>query len=214
MKAAIIGANGKLGSCITKQALDQGWDVVGFINQGTLDNEKVTVVEKSLFDLTKEDLKGIDAVFSAFGGGFHADPVINEQAYEKYAALIKETGIRFITIAGAGSLYTDASHTMREFEMPGYPEVLAKISMNIFKGQQYLKQSGAEGWTAVCPSRKFDFEGPFSNAYQISAKEEVGFNQDGNSYVTYNDLAAAMIKIAETGEYQNQVVTIISDHGE
>ena len=44
--------------------------------------------------------------------------------------------------------------------------------------------------------------------YKVGINEEIIFNEDGNSYVTYEDLAAAMLDIAEKDLYNNKVVTI------
>jgi Putative NADH-flavin reductase len=214
MKIAVIGANGRLGSRIIDQALSRNWLVTGFIIDDKIGDPRVHWGKKSLFDLTTEDIHDQDVVISAFGGGFHADPLINRQAYNKYTSLIKDTGKRFIMIAGAGSLYTDRTHTKHEYEMPGYNPVLAKISENIHEGIEDLKKSNVSGWTAVCPSRKFDPNGTLTKNYKISDCEEIVFNDDGNSYVTYDDLAMAMLDIAETGKYKNEVITVLSTHGE
>ena len=66
MKLAIICANGKAGQLITKEALERGHDVTAFVRGENRSAAKKAVV-KDLFELTKEDLSGYDAVIDAFG---------------------------------------------------------------------------------------------------------------------------------------------------
>lgn len=67
MKLAIICANGKAGQLITKkEALERGHDVTAFVRGENRSAAKKAVL-KDLFELTKEDLSGYDAVIDAFG---------------------------------------------------------------------------------------------------------------------------------------------------
>ena len=66
MKIAIIGANGKSGVNLVNEALKQGYDVTAIIRNKEYKNESVKVVYKDIFELTKADLAGFDAIISAF----------------------------------------------------------------------------------------------------------------------------------------------------
>ena len=66
MKIAIIGANGKSGANLVNEALKQGHDVTAIVRNKEYKNESVKVVYKDIFELTKADLAGFDAVISAF----------------------------------------------------------------------------------------------------------------------------------------------------
>ena len=208
MKLVVIGANGNLGSRVVKQALNRGHEVKSIGYMCKTQCEGTEVIDKNLFDLTEEDLGEASVIISAFGGGFKADPVINKDAYYKYIELLNGTDKKIIAIAGAGSLYTDSTHSMREYEVPGYSATLSGISKNIRLGVDKIKERSDLNWTVVCPSRKFDLEGPHTNNYMVGTNEEIIFNEDGESYVTYEDLATAMLDIAEKDLYNNQVVTI------
>lgn len=208
MKLVVIGANGNLGSRVVKQALNRGHEVKSIVYMCNTESLGTEVIDKNLFDLTQADLDETEVIISAFGGGFKANPVINKEAYEKYIELLEGTDKKIIAIAGAGSLYTDSTHAMREYEVPGYSPKLSAISQNIKLGVDKIKERNDLKWTVVCPSRKFDLEGPYTNNYKVGINEEIIFNEDGNSYVTYEDLAAAMLDIAEKDLYNNKVVTI------
>jgi len=68
MKIGIIGASGKAGRMILKEAVERGHDVTAIVrNASKVQNEQVPVVEKSIFDLTSKDLKPYEVVVNAFG---------------------------------------------------------------------------------------------------------------------------------------------------
>ena len=210
MKAAIIGANGNLGTRVTKQALDRGFEVKGFIYDGETPDERAEIVKKSLFDVTKEDIADCDVMISAYGSGFKADPALNHKAYLKYIELNAGTDRHVIAIGGAGSLFTDEAHTTYCYETPEHPDFLREISKNIKLGIDELKKRSDVNWTAVCPSSFFDPEGPLTGNYEIGTEGHLIFNAAGESRVTYNDLAKAMVDIAENNTYNQMQITVLT----
>lgn len=133
MKIGIIGATGKAGSLILKEAVERGHDVTAIVRDASkLTNKSVNVIEKNILDLTTEDVKQFDVVVNAFGA-----PLGEEQAHvDAGHALIealKGTDTRAIIVGGAGSLYVDENKTMKVIEMQ-MPIIL--INYNII---QYLK---------------------------------------------------------------------------
>lgn len=208
MKIAVIGASGNLGGRVARQALERGHEVVAIQRREMKPDERVELLRKSLFDLKKDDVADMDVIISAFGGGFKADPSINKDAFMKYIELTDGTDKHLIAIAGAGSLYTDSSHNTYEYESEGHPEFLREISRNIKLGIDELQQTERMNWTVVCPSRNFDPEGPFTGEYLVGTEGEVIYNEEGNSYVTYDDLAKAMIDIAEQSSYRRMKITV------
>ena len=61
-----MGTNGKSGANLVNEALKQGYDVTAIVRNKEYKNEGVKVVYKDIFELTKADLAGFDAVISAF----------------------------------------------------------------------------------------------------------------------------------------------------
>lgn len=208
MKIAVIGASGNLGGRVARQALERGYEVTAIQRSEAVSDERTGLMRKSLFDLTRDDLMDMDVVISTFGSGFKADPSINKDAFMKYIEPFDGTDKHLIAIAGAGSLYTDKSHSMYEYETPGHPEFLKGISMNIKLGIDELHKTEHMNWTVVCPSRNFDPEGPFTGDYLVGTDGEIIYNEESNSYVTYDDLAKAMIDIAEQNSYQRMKITV------
>ena len=149
MKIGVIGANGNLGSRVTRQALERGIAVKGFIHSRNVEDERVEVVKKSLFDIAKEDIEDCDVMISAYGSGFDADPTLNHKAFLKYIELNQGTKRHLIAIGGAGSLFTDSAHTTYCYETPEHPDFLREISKNIKQGIDELKKTTDVNWTVV-----------------------------------------------------------------
>lgn len=210
MKIAVIGANGNLGSRVTRQALERGYEVKGFIYAGDVEDKRVEVIKKSLFDVTKEDIADCNAVISAYGSGFDADPTLNHKAFLKYIELNQGTKRHLIAIGGAGSLFTDSAHTTYCYETPEHPDFLREISKNIKQGIDELKKTTDVNWTVVCPSLFFDSEGALTGNYDIGTEEQVIFNEAGESRVTYEDLAMAMLDVAEADSYNQKQITVLT----
>ncbi len=213
MKIGVIGANGNLGLCIIKQAVDLKMDIKAFVRKGVCKDTRVESVEKNLFDMKKEDIQDLDVLISAFGSGFNVDPSINKDAFIQYIELLENTKTKFIVIAGAGSLYTDATHALYEYEAENHPSKLKEISKNIRLGIDELEKNRSFSWTIVCPSRTFDLKGSYSGEYVVGTSGEIIYNEDHQSYVTYQDLAKAMLDIAINDLYPHQLVTIASKKG-
>ena len=66
MKIALVAANGRVAGKVIEEAISRGFDVTAF---GRRENNTKAqdYVQKDLFDLTADDLKGFDAVVDAFG---------------------------------------------------------------------------------------------------------------------------------------------------
>lgn len=210
MKIGVIGANGNLGSRVTRQALERGIAVKGFIHSRNVEDERVEVVKKSLFDIAKEDIEDCDVMISAYGSGFDADPTLNHKAFLKYIELNQGTKRHLIAIGGAGSLFTDSAHTTYCYETPEHPDFLREISKNIKQGIDELKKTTDVNWTVVCPSLFFDSEGALTGNYEIGTEEQVIFNEAGESRVTYEDLAMAMLDVAEADSYNQKQITVLT----
>ncbi len=103
MKLAVIGANGKAGKLIVKEAVNRGLDVTAVVRG---DNTTVAqeVLEKDLFDLTAADLKGFDVVIDAFGAWTEETLPQHSTSLKHLCDILSGTDTRLIVVGGAGSL--------------------------------------------------------------------------------------------------------------
>lgn len=213
MKFGVIAAAGNLGGRIVTEALDRNHEVTAFVHKTPCKDTRAQSVQKSLFDLEKEDIVNFDVLFSAYGSGFEADPTINRQALNKLAELVRGTDTRLISIAGSGCLFADGSKTVRVYELPEHPSFLKDISENTSLGVKDVMDMTEVHYTFVSPGLCFDAEGPRSCDYLTDTGMTVTTNEDGSSYTTYNDLAAAMVDFAEQETFDRHFVTVLSRKG-
>lgn len=103
MKIAVICANGKEGQLITKEAVSRGFDVTAVV-RGENNSEAPKAIIKDLFDLTREDLSGFDAVVDACGAWTPKTVDTIPNAVKKLCELLNGTAARLLVVGGAGSL--------------------------------------------------------------------------------------------------------------
>ena len=107
MNIGVIGASGKSGTLIVEELLARNYSVTGIVrNQYKLKHKDIAIIEKDLFELTNEDLEGIDVLVHAFAT-WGEDLPVQENAITHVLKCVKDTTIRLIVVGGAGSLYVD-----------------------------------------------------------------------------------------------------------
>ena len=213
MKIGVIGAGGRLGGKITATALDRGEEVTAIIRSTPCRDERAVSLKKSLFDLTREDTAGFNALISAYGSGFNADPDINHRAITHLADITRNTGIHLILIGGAGCLFAGEAEEKYVYEDPHHPPFLKGISKSLAEGYAALVKETAVDYTFVCPALTLDGDGIWTGDYLTGTDRQVLFNEDGNSYVSYDDLAGAMVDFAQNRQFKRQLVTVVSRKG-
>lgn len=215
MRVVVVGASGNLGSRVVRQAVERGWDVAAVVRDAQTAASKVDgraeLAEADLFAMVPEQLSGADALVSCFGSGF-ANPELNETACEKYLELGRACGVRVVAVTGSGCLYADASRAELVCEQEGYSKRLAPISRYSALGLRRLDEADDVDWRLVTPGLVFDPDGPLSDAdrVRLDCSRVVCRDEEGESYSTYEDVARAMLDIAESGGYSRQLVSVLS----
>ncbi|WP_379971018.1 NAD(P)-dependent oxidoreductase [Ectobacillus sp. sgz5001026] len=210
MKIAIIGANGKAGNRILTEAVERGHQVTAIVRDASkLADKSVPVIEKSIFDLTTDDVKQFDVVVNAFGA-----PVGEEQAHvDAGHALIeagKGTNTKVIVVGGAGSLYVDAEKTLKVLDTPDFPAMFKPTATGQGRNLQELQESTGITWTFVSPSAFFDPEGKRTGSYQ-AGKDHLLVNAKGESYISYADFAIAIVDEIENPKHVNERFTVVGE---
>lgn len=99
------------------------------------------------------------------------------------------------------------------YEDPHHPPFLKGISKSLAEGYTALAKETAVEYTFVCPPLTLDEGGPRTGDYLTGTDRRVLFNEDGNSYVSYDDLAGAMVDFAQKGQFRKMLVTVVSRKG-
>ncbi|MDQ0429782.1 putative NADH-flavin reductase [Planomicrobium stackebrandtii] len=212
MKIGIIGATGKAGNLVLKEALKRGHEVTAIVrNSQKVGNPDIPVLEKDIFSLTSEDLSPFDAVVNAFG----VPPEKAGQHIEAGRLLIdvlkQAPKTRLIVVGGAGSLFVDEARTTRLAETPEFSEAFKSIANGQAQNLADLEASEGVQWTFLSPAAFFDPEGRRTGRYQ---KGDDGFivNSKGKSYISYADYAIALVDEIESGEHKNRRFTVVSEN--
>lgn len=212
MKIGIIGATGKAGSFIMKEALLRGHDVTAIVRDASkLGEKRASVMEKDLFDLTTGDLREFDVIVNAFG----VPPEKAEQHMEAGKALIEALkgapGTRLIVVGGAGSLFVDEAKTTRLIETPEFPDAFKAIAAGQSQNLADLEATDGIKWTFLSPAAFFDPDGSRTGRYQIG-EDSILFNSKNKSYVSYPDYAIALLDEIEHPRHLNKRFTVVSEN--
>lgn len=211
MKIGVIGATGKAGSLIAKEAIERGHEVTAIVrNASKLTAPKTAVLEKDVFQLTAEDLKAFDVVVNAFGAAPGSEHLHVEAGRVLIEALKAVPSTRLIVVGGAGSLFIDEAKTTRVMETPDFPKEYLATAQNQGKNLEDLQQSTGIQWTFISPSAFFDPQGKRTGAYQ-KGKDHLLVNAKGQSYVSYADFAIAVLDEIENPQHRNERFTVSSE---
>lgn len=210
MNIAIIGASGKAGSWIMKEASKRGHQVTAIVRDASkIDDKQVAIVEKDVMELTPEDVTKFDVVINAFGA-----PLGEEQPHVDAGRVLIDalTGsrTRLIVVGGAGSLYVDETKSIRVIDTPEFPEMFKPTANGQARNLQELKETNDLNWTFISPSAVFDPDGKRTGSYQ-AGKDQLLVNSKGESYISYADYAIAVLDEVEKPAHLNQRFTVVGE---
>ena len=109
MKIAVIGANGKSGTLVVREAIERGHEVTAIMRSEHPTQAQHTLI-KDVFALTRNDLLGFDAVVDAFGAWTPENLHLHKDHLIHLADALSGTQTRLLVIGSAGSLYPRLDH--------------------------------------------------------------------------------------------------------
>lgn len=210
MKIGIVGATGKAGSLILKEAAERGHEVTAVVrNASKLNNDKVKVIEKDVHATVREDFKGLDVVVNAFGAPL-GEKDAHVEAGRALINVLSGTDIRLIVVGGAGSLYVDDSKTMKVIDTPNFPDMFKPTAGGQSENLEDLEAADNLLWTFISPSAEFDAEGKRTGKYELG-NDILLVNKAGESYISYADFAIAVVDEAENADYVKARFTVTAE---
>ena len=208
MKIGVIGANGNAGSRIVKEGLERGLEVVAIV-RGENKSQASKVLQKDLFDLTKEDIKDFDVLVDGFAAWRDEDLPLHTKSLEHLTSILEGTKTRFVIVGGAGCIYLDESHRLQLVDTPDFPKEYYPLAKAMAEGLAFLRTSKYTDWTYVSPAADFDAEGERRGSYQL-AGEIFSVNEKGESYISYEDYAIGIIDEVIAGKYIGKRISFFS----
>jgi len=209
MKIGIIGATGKAGQAIYREAEKRNHDVTAIVRSSEkareLFGDNVKMIKKDVFTLNQADLSGFDYIVDAF-----ASP----KAYEHLdlaGKLIRmfreneETTLFFIL--GAASLNDDNGKRYLDTILANYagqPWIATPLQQA--HEYDYLQWIDNVKWTAISPQETFNV-GPATG--YVMGEESIMKNSEGKSTVTTGNVAKAVVDEIESPTHLNKRFTVV-----
>lgn len=212
-KVVLIGASGFVGSAILNEALNREFHVTAVVRHPEkikIENENLTVkkADVSSLDEVCEVCKGADAVISAFNPGWD-NPDIYDETIKVYLTIIdgvKKAGVnRFLMVGGAGSLFI--APDLRLVDSGEVPEKLlpgVRALSDFYL--KFLKKEKEIDWVFFSPAADMS-SGARTGRYRLG-KDDMIVDMVGNSHISVQDYAAAMIDELERPAHHQERFTI------
>ena len=207
MRIAVVAANGRVTNKVIEEAVNRGFEVTAF---GRKENntKAQTYVQKDLFDLTVEDLKGFDAVVDAFGAWTEDTLPQHSTSLNHLCDILSGTDTRLLVVGGAGSLYVNPEHTTCVSDGTDFPDAFKPLAAAMAKALGELRERKDVKWTYISPAGDFQADGSRDGAY-ILGGEELVLNDRGESIISYADYAIAMVDEIESGNHIQQRISVV-----
>jgi len=212
-KIVLIGASGFVGSAILKEALDRGHKVIAVVRHP----EKIKAVHKnlvvkqgdvSLSDTVTDVCKSADAVISAYNPGWQ-NPEIAEKTTKVYRSIldgVRQAGVkRFLVVGGAGSLFISPGKRLMDAGL--MPESFLPAVRAL--ADVYLIDLTAEkiiDWVFFSPAGDLH-QGNRTGNFRLG-KDDLIVNEKGESKISVQDYAVAMIDELEKSAHHRERFTI------
>ncbi|MBP2002424.1 putative NADH-flavin reductase [Paenibacillus shirakamiensis] len=208
-KIAVIGATGKAGSQIIKEANNRGHQVTAIVRDASkLISPVDAIIERDILDLKNEDVKGFEVVVNAFAAPLGQEH-LHVDAGNILIHALQGTDTRLLVVGGAGSLYVDPEETIRVVDTPEFPDFIKPTANNQGKNLEILKNTPDLKWTFLSPSAEFAI-GERKGEYKVG-KDQLLVNSAGKSYVSYADYAIAVVDEIEHPQHIGERFTVVSE---
>ena len=211
MKVAIIGASGNIGSAIRDEALSRGHQVTAVVRHPekiTIKNPALTVMQGDVLkDPVDRMVRGHDAVISAYNPGWSNPNIAPEttQAYTAIIAGVKKADVkRLLVVGGAGSL--EASPGVQLIETMKVPDLIRGAILALREVLYTLRKEKDLDWTFLSPAATIA-PGQRTGKFRLG-KDQVVKDANGDSKISIQDYAVAMIDELEKPKHSRQRFTI------
>ncbi|MGH6760235.1 MAG: NAD(P)-dependent oxidoreductase [Phyllobacterium sp.] len=210
MKIALIGASGFVGTAILKEAISRGHAVTALVRHPekiagapNVTVEKVDVLNTD--DLARK-LANHDIVVSAYNPGWNEPEIrtIHVKANQSITDATRKAGIkRLIAVGGAGSL--EIAPGIQLVDTPAFPAEYREGALGARQALNDLRKENELDWSFVSPAIILT-PGERTGKYRLGADQPV-FDAEGNSKISVEDLAVAIVDEVEKPRHVKQRFT-------
>jgi uncharacterized protein len=212
MKILLFGGTGNIGQRILKEALRRGYEVHAVQrNTDTLDIEdpNLTVSKGDLLNekTLPELLKGVDVVISAISPSGKGSVQQFKQANENLIHALRDfPKIRAIIVGGAAS--TEVSPGLKLINSPQMEKLPEEWRPAIYAQAEVLEmyKKSRINWTYFSPANHIE-AGQRTGKFRLGTTNMI-FGANGESRISYEDYAVALIDEIAKKEHLNQQFSI------
>ena len=197
----LIGASGFVGTAILNELLNRGNKVTAIVRNPekiTISNCNLSVVKADVSDVKTitDTCKGKDVVISAYNPGW-TNPAIYEETLKNYPLIlkaVKQAGIkRLLCVGGAGTLAIPA-------EIMSGVKSLGEFYLNTLCNEKEID------WVFFSPAGTLE-PGRRTGKFRLG-KDNLIVDENGNSHISVEDYAVAMVNEMEQANHHQERFTI------
>ena len=123
--------------------------------------------------------------------------------------LLKGANTRLVVALGAGTLFVDSKGTML-MDTPDFPAAYMGVAKATAESYFVLKGSANVLWTYVSPAGDYDENGARTGKY-VLGNDHVTLNSQNESYISYADLAIAIIDELKNKKFIQKRFTAVGE---
>lgn len=179
-KIAVVAADGRVARKVITEAVNRGFDVTAFGRKDANITDAQNYIRKDIFDLTREDLTGFDAVVDAFGAWTEDTLPQHSTTLAHLCDILSGSDTRLLIVGGAGSLYVNPEHTATVSDGPDFPDAFKPLASAMAQALGELRKRNDVKWTYISPAGDFQADGERTGKY-IRGGEELTLNDKGES---------------------------------
>lgn len=209
----LIGASGFVGTAILNELLSRGHKVTAVVRNPkkiNVTNSNLEIVKTDVSDtnVMVEICKGKDAIISAYNPGW-ANPDIYEETLRNYPLILeaaKRSGAkRLLCVGGAGTLF--CAPGLRVVDSGAIPDAIMGGVKSL--GEFYLNTLMNEkdiDWIFFSPAGTLE-PGKRTGKFRLG-KDDLIVDENGNSHISVEDYAVAMVDELENPKRHYERFTI------
>ncbi|MFJ7244875.1 NAD(P)-dependent oxidoreductase [Kitasatospora sp. NPDC098652] len=199
MRITVFGATGNVGRRVVAEALARGHEVTAVVRNPAKPHGLPPTVTLAVGDADEPAdvariAAGQDLVVTATRPAPGREHELAATTRGLLAGLAG-TGVRLLAVGGAGSLTVPGTDGTILVESPGFPAEIRPIALACGEQLELYRADGEVDWTYLSPAALLE-PGVRTGRFRLG-RDELLVDADGNSAISMEDLAVALLDEAE-----------------